>query len=181
MSFLSELIKLEDSGRPGFGVQYRIGSMVALVLLGLLAGRDSLAGCHRFAKTLGKWQIKRLGIRSGQVPSHPAICTAMSKVDTAKLCALLAKFSLEESHDNYKQLSIDGKTLRGSKVVGVDKATHILHAFANDIGAIVSQVKVDNKTNEAKAILDLLEDVELRGKIITADAMFCQKKIKRKM
>jgi DDE_Tnp_1-associated/Transposase DDE domain len=186
MSKFMEMLLQFPERRAGQGVQYRIGSMIAIVLMGFLAGRDSLKGCHRYAETLGKWQVRRLGIRSGEIPSYVALCNAFHEIDVDKLAEFFgAVVSAESKASKGLHLAIDGKSLNGSKVTkGKDedgnRAVHILHAFSRELGAIVGQIEVDKKTNEAKAIIDLLENLEIKGNIITGDAMFCQKEIVKK-
>jgi hypothetical protein len=155
--------------------------MIAIVLLGFMAGRDSLKGCHRYAQTLGKWQVRRLGIRSGELPTYAALCNSFHEIDVEKLSEFFGKVVMQENNgENQIHLKVDGKTLNGSKVAGGDRAVHLLHAFSKELGGVVGQVRVDAKTNEAKAMIDLLERLDLKDKIITGDAMFCQKEIVKK-
>jgi hypothetical protein len=77
-------------------------------------------------------------------------------------------------------MSIDGKTLRGTQgheVPGV----HVLAAYAHEARMVLDQVPVDAKTNEHKAALELLELIPLKGKLVTGDAMFCQRDLSRKI
>ena len=77
-------------------------------------------------------------------------------------------------------MSIDGKSLRGTQgheVPGV----HVLAAYAHEARMVLDQVPVDAKTNEHKAALELLELIPLEGKLVTGDAMFCQRDLSRKI
>lgn len=75
-------------------------------------------------------------------------------------------------------LAIDGKTLRRSfdKVSGA-RAIHIVSAYMTNESLVLSQVKVAEKTNEIKAIPDLLKRLNIRGVTVTIDAMGCQRAI----
>ena len=69
-------------------------------------------------------------------------------------------------------VNIDGKTLRRAHDASANKsAIHIVSAWANKAGLTLGQVKVDEKSNEITAIPELLEMLELKGCIITIDAM----------
>ena len=68
-------------------------------------------------------------------------------------------------------IAIDGKTARGSRD-GDTPAVHLVAAYAPDAHAILAQLRVDAKTNEHKAALELLGMLPIKGKIITGDAMF---------
>ena len=71
---------------------------------------------------------------------------------------------------------MDGKTLRGSggyETPGV----HLLAAYAPKVTGVLGQLRVDGKTNEHKAALQLLGLLPLEGKVVTGDAMFCQRDV----
>ncbi|GAA5790319.1 hypothetical protein NGY2020031_27640 [Vibrio cholerae] len=79
-------------------------------------------------------------------------------------------------------IAIDGKTLRGSYDRSKGKGTiHMVNAFATANGMSIGQLKVDSKSNEITAIPKLLELLDLKGCLITIDAMGCQKKITQKI
>ena len=70
-------------------------------------------------------------------------------------------------------LAIDGKTLRGSRD-GDKKALQLLSLVTHDDGVVVTQEKVDDKTNEIPVAQELLKGLDIKGSIITADAMHTQ-------
>lgn len=69
------------------------------------------------------------------------------------------------------EIALDGKTLKGS-ADGSLPGVHLLSAFAPSICAVLMQLRVDRKTNEHKAALEMLGLLPLRGPVVTADAMF---------
>lgn len=79
-----------------------------------------------------------------------------------------------------KVIAIDGKTSRRS-FDRARKAMHMVSAFASESGITLGQQKVDEKSNEITAIPDLLDALDVKGAIITIDAMGCQKNIARKI
>ena len=56
-------------------------------------------------------------------------------------------------------------------------AVHLLTAYAPEVQACLSQLRVDKKTNEHKAALEMLGILPLRGKVVTADAMFTHRDV----
>ncbi|HSN23832.1 MAG TPA: ISAs1 family transposase [Methylomicrobium sp.] len=78
-----------------------------------------------------------------------------------------------------KVVAIDGKTLRGSHD-GDRSPIHLVSAFASEAGIVLGQVKTSEKSNEITAIPELLEWLDVRGAIVTIDAMGCQKTIAEK-
>ena len=67
-------------------------------------------------------------------------------------------------------LAIDGKPLRGSRD-GETPAIPLLSAYAPDVEAVVAQMRIDAKTNELKAALEMLAILPIKGRLITADAI----------
>jgi len=75
-------------------------------------------------------------------------------------------------------VAIDGKTLRGSFDTAANQnPLHLVSAWATDARLVLGQVAVDAKSNEITAIPLLLELLDLKGCIVTIDAMGCQKEI----
>lgn len=73
-------------------------------------------------------------------------------------------------------VAIDGKTLRGSfDAFNDQKAAHVLNAFAVDDALILGHLEVGEKSNEIPAVRRLIDELALEGRLITLDAMHCQK------
>jgi hypothetical protein len=79
---------------------------------------------------------------------------------------------------------MDGKTARGS-FDGLEKAVHLLSLVAHESGLTLAQAEVPqggaDKTNEHKTALRLLEGLVLEGRLITGDAMFCQRDLSQQI
>ena len=80
--------------------------------------------------------------------------------------------------------ALDGKSARGS-FDGLSKAVHLLSLVAHRSGLTVAQAEVpsggQDKTNEHKAALRLLAGLVLEGRLITGDAIFCQRDLSREV
>jgi hypothetical protein len=73
--------------------------------------------------------------------------------------------------DEIPHIAIDGKSARGS-LDGETAAVHLLSAYAPEFRAVLAQLRVDAKTNEHKAALELLGVLPLKNSVVTGDAMF---------
>ena len=73
-------------------------------------------------------------------------------------------------------VAMDGKTLRGT-LQPHERAVHLVSLLDQKTGCVLSQTRVDAKTNEAKVALELLKSLVLHGRVITGDAMFCQREV----
>lgn len=75
-------------------------------------------------------------------------------------------------------VAIDGKTLRGAADKRIkNSAIHMVSAFCAANRVVLGQVKTDDKSNEITAIPELLKLLELKGCLVSIDAMGCQRKI----
>ena len=81
-----------------------------------------------------------------------------------------------------KQVAIDGKTIKGSKLAADGTgAAHIVSAFVHEYGLVIGQTKVSEKSNEITAIPELLSNLALEGSIISIDAIGTQKEIAKQI
>jgi len=79
-------------------------------------------------------------------------------------------------------VAIDGKSIRRSYDTASETSSiHMVAAWASESGLVLGQVKVNEKSNELTAIPQLLELIDLKGAVVTIDAMGCQKNIAKKI
>jgi hypothetical protein len=75
-------------------------------------------------------------------------------------------------------IAVDGKTVRRCYYKKSKQgAIHMVSAFAAENGIVLGQVKTYEKSNEITAIPDLLSKLDIKGAVVTIDAMGCQKAI----
>src|SRR5690349_12920845 len=74
-----------------------------------------------------------------------------------------------------KQIAVDGKSLRGSRKG--NSLVHMVSAFVVEARLVLAAQSVAEKGNEITAIPDLLAQLDIKGAIVTMDAMGCQKAI----
>ncbi len=86
---------------------------------------------------------------------------------------------LHQTYGNQQSLHvvIDGKTLRGTIPKGKTQDVHLLAAYLPDEGVVLLQVEVEKKENEIVAAPKLLSQLDLKGRIVSGDAMFAQRDI----
>jgi predicted transposase YbfD/YdcC len=135
-----------------------------------------------FGRAKEKWLRKFLELPFG-IPSHDTFRAVISRIDPHKFseCFISWAAAIHEI-TNGEVIALDGKTLRRSfdKATG-QNALHIVSAWATGSGMTLGQVRVDKKSNEITAIPKLLELLEIKGCIVTIDAIGCQKDIAEKI
>jgi hypothetical protein len=80
------------------------------------------------------------------------------------------------AEQSLEAIALDGKTLCGT-LQPLERAVHLLSVLDQKTGCTLSQTRVDEQTNEAKTALELLRGLVLKGRVVTGDAMFCQREV----
>lgn len=179
LSLREALSALKDP-RSRRGRRYPMVPMLLLVAFGLLAGRRGLDAIAKLRRDYGPGLLLAFGFRTGKGPSADALSRLLRRLDAAALEDALAGWVRPRIPESVTHLCLDGKTLRGSRDGDVP-GVHLLAAYAPQAGAVVGQMRVDAKTNEHKAALELLGLLPAAGNVFTGDALFCQKEVAEKV
>jgi predicted transposase YbfD/YdcC len=173
LSLLEVLADVPDPRNPK-GIRYPLPAVLALLVLALLSGAKGFSAIAQFGHDKGPALALALGFRRGRTPAKSALAALIARLDATALEAALRRWVASRLPDHPLHLCIDGKTARGSKD-GDIPGQHFVAAYAPAVQAVLAQVRVDAKTNEHKAALQLLGILPVRGSIVTGDAMFCQR------
>lgn len=73
------------------------------------------------------------------------------------------------------QVALDGKTLRATIPLGETRGVHLLAAYLPKQGVVLAQMRVEEKSNEITHAPKLLTQLDLRGVVVSGDAMFAQR------
>lgn len=180
-SILSYLVEVEDK-RQAKKVLHKMGDIIGIVFFALLANASEWIEIYYFAVEHERFLRKHLELRNG-IPSHDTIQRVFAMVSPEFLQKFQARWneilSSGEGEKIKKILAIDGKTQRGNGTAS-QKANHIVSAV-DENGFCLGQKRVDEKSNEITAIPDLLDDLNIKGHIVTTDAMGTQKEIAKKI
>lgn len=178
-NLIDTLVTIEDF-RGGFNLKHKIIDILAITVFAVMTGAKSWYQIVFFAKEKEEWLRQFLELPNG-IPSHDTFNRVLSLIDPQKIEACLSSW-VKDIFRNCKKgvVCIDGKCMRGSRhrdSQDKDQYTHMVSAWAHECGLVIGQCKVDEKTNEIKALPELLENLTIEGCIITCDAIGCQKKI----
>jgi predicted transposase YbfD/YdcC len=152
---------------------------------GTIAGCDGPTDIASFARTQLAWCRKFVELKNG-VPSHDTIGRVISLMKPEQFQKAfmdwVTALAADDESDGPRFVPIDGKTLRGSGgAKHREQPLHVVSAWATEQGMTLGQVAVDSKSNEITAIPKLLEMLELKGAIVSIDAMGCQKEIAKQI
>jgi predicted transposase YbfD/YdcC len=152
--------------------------IIVLAICGVIADCDSWREIALFAQKRQNWFKRFLKLPQG-VPAHDTFERVFNQLDPQTFQVCLVAWIKEVSElAGLGHVAIDGKALRHSfhKAKGL-KMLHAVSAWACEQQLILGQVMTEAKSNEITAIPKLLELLELRGALVTIDAMGCQKAI----
>ena len=159
--------------------KHNLTDVIVLSILAVICGAESYDSIEEFGKARIDFLRKVLYLPNG-IPSHDTINRVFSLIKPDKFEVVFIQWadSLRNKTKLEEVIAIDGKTIRGSKDSFHNKsAIHIVSAWASQNGLVLGQRKVDGKSNEITAIPELLEMINIKGSIVTIDAMGTQKNI----
>ena len=111
------------------------------------------------------------------LPSHDSFSRLFRMIEPEPFAAALARFASDWAEileaEGIRQIAIDGKALRRTfSRAGELSPLHLAGAFAPGSGIVLGRVAVDKKSNEIRALLEMLD---VKGAVVTADAMHTQR------
>ena len=144
----------------------------------MLCGFDTWTEIALFSKEREEWFRKWLSLPGG-IPSHDTFNRVFAILPPDNLKSIFQDW-IHDIIGNDKiagQLAIDGKALRGAAKGRGGKTIHMVNVWSTELGMCIGQQKVAEKTNEIKAIPELLKMLELEGCLVSIDAAGTQVKI----
>lgn len=157
---------------------HSLQDVLVIAICGMICGADDWVAIEEFGLAKEPWFRTFLDLPNG-IPSHDTFGRIFAALDPEAF----AKFFAAWVHDvaeltEGQVVAIDGKTVRRSfDRASSRSAVHMVNAWATENGLALGQVATDEKSNEITAVPRLLELLQLKGCIVTLDAMGCQKEI----
>ena len=163
-------------------VLHKMADIILLVFFATLANADDWVEIEMFGKEHEAFLRNYLELQNG-IPSHDTLQRVFAMVPSEFLESFQQKWnemlSSDEGEKVKRLLAIDGKTQRGNGNKN-QRPNHIVSAV-DERGFCLGQRRVEEKTNEIKAIPELLDHLNIKGTIITTDAMGTQTAIVKKI
>lgn len=179
-SLFSCMKDIPDPRKP-YNQRHRFLDIVIIAVLAVLCGMDTWYEIHDWTLARQMWLETFLELPGG-IPSHDTFNRIFQMMDPEKFHEAFLCWTQELVPFLEGVVSLDGKTMRRSrKEAGDLRPIHVVSAWSSENGLALGQLRVDEKTNEIKAIPELLELLCLKGCIVTIDAMGTQKGIAKKI
>lgn len=156
--------------------RHSLMDIVFIALCAVICGAMSFVDMYDFGCAKEEWLRKHLELPNG-IPSHDTFRRVFSLInpDVFRSCFMSWTRALSEATGG-DIIAFDGKTLRRSfdTATGVS-AVHVINAWSCENDLCLGQMKVDSKSNEITAMPALMKLMSIKGSVVTADALNCQK------
>ncbi len=182
-----------DDPRVRGRTKHPLNSILFLVVAAMIADADGPEEIEDFGNERIAW-LSQFADFSAGIPSHDTIGRVLSLIKPEQFQQALVDWHTQlcagqrggspsrEQGAEPVHIAIDGKTSRGSYTdAEKSNALHFVSAWATKHGVALGQTQVGSKTNEITAIDELLDFIDVRGTIITLDAIGAQKSIAKKI
>jgi predicted transposase YbfD/YdcC len=172
---------LPDPRHPAFQDHHVLSEVLVIALGAVLSGARSWDAIARFGRSKEAW-LRSLGLTlPNGLPSHDTYNRLFAALDPLAFQHCFTDW-INAVCDTlgFTPIPVDGKTLRGSR--GPEgTALHLVSAWAAAHRLTLAQVAVPDKSNEITAIPELLKLLDVRGALVSIDAIGCQKAIAQQL
>lgn len=178
---VEELSALEDP-RCRSKVEHRLIDILVIAVCAVIAGAESWEDIALYGRSKIDWLGTFLALPNG-IPAHDTFRRVFMLIDTGDFERCFEAWARSFCAPVDREVvAIDGKTIRGSFDRRRDQGPlHVVSAWACERGLVLGQRQVGDKSNEITAIPELLDVLDLKGAIVTLDAMGCQRAIAAKI
>ena len=163
--------------------KHNLLDIIILSILAVLSGAESYDSIELYGKMNIDFLRQFLGLKNG-IPSHDTINRVFQVLNPRQFERHFISWvqGLKDEQIMERVISIDGKTVRGSNDSFHNRSPlHSVHAWSVENGICLGQLSCGEKTNEITVIPQLLDLLDIKGSIITIDAMGTQRAIAEKI
>ena len=169
---------VEDPRKPSLFFRYSLTSVLLMVIVAQICGAKDWPQVVVMCEGMRDWLATYVDMAAG-VPCERTFKNIFCLIKPERMEELL-----RQAADYLREriprgiVSFDGQTERGTcNKSSNTQGLHLLNAWSSENGICLGQVKVDEKSNEMTAMPGLIESLDLKGAVITADALNTQKNI----
>jgi predicted transposase YbfD/YdcC len=168
------LTQLKDQ-RDARGLRYHLVTVLVFIILAKLCGEDHLRGIAHWVSLRKDKLAEVLKLAKPRAPHATTYSRVLNAaVDIEQFEQVVARFFKSQPRAGRSiQIAIDGKTLRATIPAGQTQGVHLLAAYLPEEGWVMLQM--DASRGELPAAIRIIQHIDLRGKVVTGDALFAQR------
>lgn len=171
------LATIPDHRRPR-GQRHELPTLLSLGVAAVSTGAKSFTAIAEWVNDPTNTAIADLGVDLHRRPSEATLRRAFNSVDADRLDRALSTWMWTATAvvAGRRVIAVDGKTVRGARTPSdpTSTAPHLVSALDHATRTVLGQVQIATKSNEIPAVRDLLDQFDLTGTLVTADAMHAQ-------
>ena len=176
---LLDCLRALPDPRKARGIRHRMISILATAIAAALSGAKGVTAMAEWAGRASQPMLRRLGCRRKNdkylPPSEPTIRRLLRDIDAQKVDDAVGRWLMAQNKNAERRaLAVDGKTLRGAKRKDGTQIK-LLSAILHKEAVVIAQQNVPAETNEIPILPMLLADTDIKGMVVTADAIHTQK------
>lgn len=176
MSFIEHFTKIADP-RTDINVKHDLLDVLFLSISAVLSGAEGWKDIKDFGDNKLDW-LRQYRVFKNGIPVDDTIARIIRAIEPDEFNQAFINWVNEVRSDKgQEQIAIDGKTLRHSFNGERHTALHSITAWSKSQGLVLAQAKSTGKKNENASVIDMLDTLNIKGALISADAMNTQKKI----
>lgn len=155
-------------------VKHPLVDVLILITCAILCNQVEVDDIIDYGEGKLEFLEKHFGIK--KIPSASTITRILNMINATTMSICIVNIMREMFGLQGDIIAIDGKTICSTaKMKSYKEKIHIMTAYMTENGISLGQLSVSEKTNEIPCMIELLDLIDAKGKVITADAMHCQK------
>jgi predicted transposase YbfD/YdcC len=179
-TLISEFEAIEDP-RCDWKVEHRLVDILVIAVCAVVGEAESFEDIALYGRCKQDWLRGFLELPNG-IPSHDTFRRVLTLIDAERFerCFLgwVRSVFRADAATAPQQIAIDGKTVRRSFDRQNGRSPlHLVSAFATEHGLVLAQRATDAKRGELTVLPDLLDGLDLRGCLVSLDALACQPEV----
>ena len=171
---IREKLSIIPDYRHSSYIGHKLSDVLIIIMTAVICGLDQLNDIIVFAKERTEFFAQNFKIT--KIPSKPTLSRILNMIKAEAVVKVIIELMKEQSEYLGEIIAVDGKAIRSTAEKGrPHSALQILTAYMVESGVVLAQEAIHEKTNEIPVMQDMLNYIDVKGKIITGDAMHCQR------
>ncbi|HED1729753.1 TPA: ISAs1 family transposase, partial [Enterobacter hormaechei subsp. xiangfangensis] len=178
---LIEHLTLVEETRSDINRKHDLVDVMFLVISAIMSGAEGWRDIETYGNSKADWLRQHRPFANGIPRRHTIARILRCIVIDTLLEALLCWVNEQRTHQGKPIIAFDGKVLRGSFRGNAKDALQLVTAYDTENGLVLSQKATPNKKGEIETVKEMLDILELKGAVVTLDALHCQRETLEKI
>ena len=178
---LIEHLTLVEETRSEINRKHNLVDVMFLVISAIMSGAEGWNDIETYGDSKIDWLRQHRPFANGIPRRHTVARILRCIVIDTLLEALLCWVNEQRTHQGKPIIAFDGKVLRGSFRGNAKDALQLVTAYDTENGLVLSQKATPNKKGEIETVKEMLDILELKGAVVTLDALHCQRETLQKI